>query len=170
MAVYEEQDINAELINEKFPSVASAIIAGAPKLEMPEIDAAFIKDNHPDIAESFVAEGKEAGMADGKVEGAKAEAGRVAEIEAVAMPGYENIVADAKADGTSTAEDVELAIIRKQRESLSNGKAARSTDGANLAAQTAELNAGASGEANELSEEDKAVALMDEAAKNAKGA
>jgi len=137
---------------------------------LPDVVAVFTKQGFEDGKKEGFTSGKEEGLGLGKAEGAKAETERLASIDKVAMAGYEDIVDAAKKDGKSTAEDVELAIIRKQRANISTAGAARSTDGKNLAAQTAELNAGASGGGDEPSDEDKAVALMDEAAQNAKGA
>ncbi len=164
MAVYKDTDINDALISETFPAVAQAIIAEANE-GTPDITAAFITENYPDIAASFVAQGEESG----RTAGAEAEAARITSIDAVAMAGYEDIVATAKSDGKSTANDVKLAIFDAMQKNTASAATARATDGANLAAQTAELT-GASGEVNTLSDDDKAVALMDEAAKNAKGA
>lgn len=85
-----------------------------------------LKAKHPEIAEALIKEGREAGHADGvKVgkeegqkdgklagisEGAQAERDRLAGIDKVAKPGHEKLVAEAKADGKSTAADVALAI------------------------------------------------------------
>ena len=136
------------------------------------LTAEALAESRPDLVAEFQKvgfdHGKEEGLTLGREEGAKAETTRLASIDDVAMAGYESIVADAKADGQSTAEDVELAIIRQQRANLSTASTARSTDGTNLAAQTAELNAG--GSDAELSDEQQADALMDAAAKNSRGA
>lgn len=48
-------------------------------------------------------------------EAASAERTRIAEIDAVALPGYENIVAEAKADPTKNAGSVAMEIIAKQK-------------------------------------------------------
>ena len=148
----------------------SELTAEALTESRPELVAAFEKVGFEKGKTEGFSSGKEEGLKLGKAEGAKAETTRLASIDDVAMSGYEDIVDAAKKDGKSTAEDVELAIIRKQRKNISTAGEARSIDGKNLAAQTAELNAGASGGADEPSDEDEAVALMDEAAKNAKGA
>ena len=148
----------------------SGLTAEALTETRPDLVAEFKKLGFEDGKTEGFTSGKEEGIELGKAEGAKAETERLASIDEVAMAGYEDIVADAKKDGESTAEDVELAIIRKQRTNLSNAGTARGTDAANLAKQTAELNASATGGENELSEEDEAVALMDEAAENVKGA
>ena len=142
------------------------------EMNLSGLTAEALAESRPDLVAEFQKvgfdNGKEEGLTLGREEGAKAETTRLASIDDVAMAGYESIVADAKADGQSTAEDVELAIIRQQRANLSTASTARSTDGTNLAAQTAELNAG--GSDAELSDEQQADALMDAAAKNSRGA
>jgi signal peptide peptidase SppA len=50
-----------------------------------------------------------------RMEGVTAERARIAGIESVAMPGYDALVAAAKADGKSTGADVALAIIAAQK-------------------------------------------------------
>lgn len=169
MAVYKDEDINVALINDKFPRVASAIIAQANE-STPALTAESFKNQYPDLAASFVAEGKDVGIDEGKIAGAKAEAGRVASIEAEAMPGYEDIVAAAKADGKSTAQDVKLAIFDAMKEKSVNAKKARSTDGVNLAKQVVELNADALPNADESAAEKRAAEeRMAKAGKKARG-
>ena len=114
---------------------AEALSEGRPELVAEFEKVGFEKGK----TEGFDA-GKTEGLELGKAEGAKAETERLESIDKVAMSGYEDIVDVAKKDGKSTAEDVELAIIRKQRANLSDQSTARATDGANLAAQVAQLN------------------------------
>ena len=168
MAVYEDKDINVALINDKFPKVASAIIAQANE-GAPALTVEAVRENHPAIADAFMTEGKEAGVAEGKVEGAQAEASRIASIEAVAMAGYENIVASAKADGKSTAQDVKLAIFDAMNEKSASAKKARGTDGDNLAKQTAELNSEATPEQNDDAAAKAAGERMAKAGQKARG-
>lgn len=162
--------LSQQIKNEGDQMDLSGLTAESLTENRPDLVAEFKKMGFEDGKTEGFTSGKEEGLELGKAEGAKAETERLASIDAVAMSGYEDIVDAAKKDGESTAEDVELAIIRKQRANLSNASMARGTDGANLAAQVAELNEGANGEGEEPSDEDQAVALMDEAAKNAKGA
>lgn len=70
--------------------------------EQKPITAEVITAEAPAVAEAFRAEGR--------AQGAQAERERILAIEAAAMPGYESIVAEAKADGKSTAGDVALRI------------------------------------------------------------
>ena len=67
-----------------------------------EIDAKWISEICPDIARHF------------RLEGATAERERIKGIEEAALPGYEQIVAEAKADGKSTESDVALRIVKAE--------------------------------------------------------
>jgi signal peptide peptidase SppA len=69
-----------------------------------EIDARWISKNCPDIADAL------------RGEGAAAERVRVQGIEEAALPGYEQIVAEAKADGKSTGADVALRIVKAEKD------------------------------------------------------
>ncbi|MDA8122253.1 MAG: signal peptide peptidase SppA [Deltaproteobacteria bacterium] len=68
------------------------------------IDSKFISQNAPEIAESF------------RLEGAQAERERIRGIEENALPGHEEIVAEAKKDGKSTGADVALKIVKAENE------------------------------------------------------
>ncbi len=69
-----------------------------------DIDAKWIEKNCPDMARSF------------RLEGAMAERERIKGIEEAALPGYEAIVAEAKADGRSTGADVALKIVKAENQ------------------------------------------------------
>ena len=70
--------------------------------EQKQITAEVVTAEAPAVAEAFRAEGR--------AQGAQAERERILAIEAAALPGYEAIVSEAKADGKSTAGDVALQI------------------------------------------------------------
>lgn len=80
-----------------------------------DITAAYISTNYPAVADALRSEGRTAGHAAGVIEGANKERERILGIEAVALPGYEKVVADAKADGKSTAADVATQIVAAQK-------------------------------------------------------
>lgn len=80
-----------------------------------DITAVYISTNFPAVADALRAEGRQAGEAAGLAAGATKERERILDIEAVALPGYDKIVADAKADGKSTAADVATQIIAAQK-------------------------------------------------------
>ena len=69
-----------------------------------EIDAKWISENCPDIANAL------------RVEGAQAERERIQGIEEHALPGYEAIVAEAKKDGKSTGADVAMRIVKAENQ------------------------------------------------------
>ena len=161
MAMYKDADITADFIQTKFPSVASAIIASAHE-EQPEITADLIRENHPEIAALFVKEGEEKGMK----KGVQAEVERLAAIDAVAMPGYESIVAEAKKDSAKSANDVKLAIFDAMQEKAKNASSARAEDGASLAAKVAELTTQSGDEKSDIKKAEERMAM---AAKKARG-
>jgi signal peptide peptidase SppA len=67
------------------------------------VDAAFLAQHCPDIAEGF------------RKEGADAERQRIQGIEAQLVPGHEAIIGAMKADGKSTAADAALAIVAAEK-------------------------------------------------------
>ncbi len=77
-----------------------------------DITAAYISTNFPSVAEALRADARQAGEADGAIK----ERERILGIEAAALPGYDDIVAAAKADGTSAGADVALKIVAAQKQ------------------------------------------------------
>jgi signal peptide peptidase SppA len=78
---------------------------GSTEIEAQEglaIDAKYLTENCPDIADAF------------RSEGATAERARVQEIDKNALPGHEGIVAEAKKDGKSTGADVAQRIVKAE--------------------------------------------------------
>jgi hypothetical protein len=78
---------------------------GSTEIEAQEglaIDAKYLTENCPDIADAF------------RSEGATAERERVQGIEENALPGHEGIVAEAKKDGKSTGADVAQRIVKAE--------------------------------------------------------
>ncbi len=69
-----------------------------------DIDATWLEKNCPNVADAL------------RNEGAKNERERIRGIEEAALPGYEAIVAEAKADGTSTGADVALKIVKAENQ------------------------------------------------------
>lgn len=93
--------------------------AGA-KDQLPEITAAMVREQFPAVAEELRAEGV-ASVNVAEIEAAAREAGataereRMASIEALAMPGTEELVAQLKADASMTAEKAGLKILEAVR-------------------------------------------------------
>lgn len=76
-----------------------------PKKES-SMDLEKLKAEYPDLVEAIAAEARQ--------EGANAERARIQEIEAIALPGFENLVTAAKADGKTTATDLSVQIVKAQ--------------------------------------------------------
>lgn len=93
-------------------------------LKKEQITADFIKAEFPDIHEAFkqtgFKEGQEKASASAKEEGIKQgkedERNRLLAIEKASLPGYEDLVAKAKADAQMTAEKLALAIVAAEKE------------------------------------------------------
>jgi len=67
------------------------------------IDREYLNANHADLVDTI------------KAEGAESERGRIIAIEDAAIPGHDDIVSAAKADGTTTAADMALQILGAQK-------------------------------------------------------
>lgn len=80
-----------------------------------QITADTVRQNHPDIAETFRKEGYEAGLAEGRKAGAAAERERIAGIDSLTRAGCEKILSEAKADGVSSKADVALRILEQDK-------------------------------------------------------
>lgn len=112
------------------PASAGAGFAGGSNVNMiqkDQITADFIRQDFSHIAQAFTIEGQEQarkealevqekareesrkkGYDEGLAAGAQSERGRILAIESVALPGHEDLVAEAKKDGKSTASDLAL--------------------------------------------------------------
>lgn len=75
--------------------------------ESKPITADVIQAEHPAVAEALIAQGRE--------QGATAERERIRSVEAVALPGYEAIVNEAKFDGKSSGDQVAGRIVAAQK-------------------------------------------------------
>jgi hypothetical protein len=69
-----------------------------------------LRVNHPEVAEVLLAEGR--------AEGAAAERERQRGLQAAAMPGFEALLAAAKADGRTTGPELALRIVAAMRSNL----------------------------------------------------
>lgn len=93
-----------------------------------QITADLIASDHADIADHF------------KALGAEAERKRILDIEAVALPGHDKLVAEMKADGSVTAGDAAQRILAAEQQKLKNANAAIQKSGK----ETEELDSSAS--------------------------
>lgn len=88
------------------------------------MDLEQLKAECPDLVEQISA------MA--RAEGARAERQRISEIEAVALPGFENLIATAKFDGKTTAAELSVQIVKAQMQRKDAISAQRTEDAADL--------------------------------------
>lgn len=175
------ESVIAELSGNFQPAALGGFRSGASSMDkkqagagnnMPEITAAYVAENHPDVAEALRAEGRasvdtEKLVADARADGAKVERERIAEIEALAVPGTEELVAKFKADGSITAERAAVEILKAAKTGGLTAKASGSQHLDTL--QSAEDNltppkAGA-GQEQQPSIEAEVKALLDQARK-----
>lgn len=126
-------------------------------IETSAITADYIAANHPDIAKHFRAEG----TAQGTKDGAKAENDRIAKIDALALPGCDEVIAKAKADPSMTPEA--FAMAQTEHLKAKKGDALKAFQGDDLGAAAPAATAGT--RAGEPSDADKIKALVDSVAK-----
>lgn len=85
--------------------------------DAPEITAAYVAEKFPAVAEELRAQGVasvdlEAVKAEARSQGSKSERDRISAIEALAVPGTEELIAQLKADGSMTAERAAIEILK----------------------------------------------------------
>ena len=104
-----------------------------------QITAAFVKERFPAIAQSLIDEGKtqaEAGNQDavkaefdkGLEQGQTQERDRIMKMDDVALPGYEEMVSKAKADGKTTASELAMQILAVEKQKGSDALATMKAD------------------------------------------
>ena len=88
----------------------------------PEITASYIQSQYPEVAKALADEAYNQGIADGKnateeafQKGIIAERERILAIEKIAIPGHEDLVAKAKADGSMTAENLAMQMVMAEK-------------------------------------------------------
>ncbi len=105
----------------------SRLRASKGNAKMTLISAETIAADHPEVAEALRNEGRaeaqeaarqaghEAGRAEGERAGAEAERSRIAALESAALPGYEAMLEEHKADGSKTDVDLMRAQTAAQK-------------------------------------------------------
>lgn len=96
--------MNASELEQKYPDAVAAIRTETETAVIANMTAEGIKNTAPAV------------WAEIKAAGAQAERDRIADVRANALPGHEDLVAKAEADGKSTGADVAMAIVRAERE------------------------------------------------------
>ncbi len=107
-------------LNQKFSTNKKINFMSKESIERSAITADFIKAEFPDIAEKLAKENSEKIKTETKesafAEGIKSERERILAIEEAALSGHEDLVAQAKKDGSMTAEKLALQIIAREKQ------------------------------------------------------
>lgn len=107
-------------LNQKFSTNKKINFMSKESIERSAITADFIKTEFPDIAEKLAKENSDKIKTETKesafAEGIKSERERILAIEEAALSGHEDLVAQAKKDGSMTAEKLALQIIAREKQ------------------------------------------------------
>lgn len=96
--------------------VISSLTEEAENMDYSSITAVALAEARPDLVAEFKAQGANSvDMAAVRSEAAAAERTRIADIEALAMPGAEQIIADAKADPAATTATTAIKVLTAVR-------------------------------------------------------
>ncbi|MDA9231365.1 S49 family peptidase [Rickettsiales bacterium] len=85
-----------------------------------EITADYIKKEFPDVANAIIQEVSSNIKKEAFADGAKHERDRILAIESAALPGHEDLIAEAKKDSSITAEKLALKIIAAEKNKASD--------------------------------------------------
>jgi len=85
-----------------------------------EITADYIKKEFPDVASAIIEEVSATIKNEAFASGTKHERNRILAIESAALPGHEDLIAEAKKDGSITAEKLALKIIAAEKSKASD--------------------------------------------------
>lgn len=85
-----------------------------------EITADYIKKEFPDVTNTIIQEVSSDIKKEAFADGAKHERDRILAIESTALPGHEDLIAEAKKDGSITAEKLALKIIAAEKNKASD--------------------------------------------------
>ena len=75
------------------------------------MDLTQLKAEHPDTYNKIMNIGREAGLQEGRTQGAQAEADRIKDVEAQLIPGHEKLIAELKADGKTTGAEAAVKVL-----------------------------------------------------------
>lgn len=118
----------------------------------------LLKDNCPEMVADIETAAFNKGTEEGKTAGVKAEAERIAAIDAESMPGHEALITKMKADPTKTAVDAKLAIFDAMKATLKKAGEDRAEDGVNLASTVQDITTTTADDAETKEAEAKAKA------------
>lgn len=117
-----------------------------------------LKEKHPATHKQVFEDGKIEGMVDGEKSGIASENARIAAIEAIKAPGFEDVIAKHKFDTAMTVEKVSAIILQAQEEKRVNAAGAIVDDATELAGKGKGISQ--DDEADIKAEEDAAVKNM----------
>lgn len=87
-------------------------------MNQPQMSVDFLKANYPDVASALFDEGRYQAIAEARSTGAAMERARLQSLNALRGPGTEAMVDAAIADGKTTAQDIAMKIIARQKAQL----------------------------------------------------
>jgi len=89
---------------------------GGKEKVMDKITLELIKEKHPDIAKALMAEGAKAAKDEYVKTGAEAERARIQAVASCTMPGHEALINKLMYDGTTSGGDAALAIVAAEKQ------------------------------------------------------
>lgn len=111
-----------------FENLFSQLSNEVKSMDFASLTVASLTDNRPDlvkaISDQAVASIEKPDLAAIRAEGAEAERKRIAGIEALSMPGAEEVIAAAKADASATPESTAMKVLAAVRENPAAAKPA----------------------------------------------
>lgn len=122
-----------EIFSSLQPAPEAPTPSPEPTKEAVKMDMETLKREHPELYAQITANAAQAAqnaVDRARTEGAAAERDRLSAIDEAAVPGYEELVASAKADPTQSASTLALAIVQRIRAQGASYLAGRASDAA----------------------------------------
>lgn len=101
------------------------------------INREFLNANHASLVAEILAEGRNAGLKEGREQGASAERSRIQDVEAQALPGHEKLIAGLKFDGKTTGPEAAAQVLAAEKQKLAGMRSALREDAPDPAASAA---------------------------------
>jgi capsid assembly protease len=145
-----------------FESAFAALKKEISSMDYSNLTAQALAENRPDLVAEFKAQGvasvDQVDVAAARADAAKTERERILAIQGLAMPGAEDVIAKAIAEGTD--QSTSAVHVLKAVQAKSAGAGAKALENIKGAEQTM-TPPNASGEAGDITDEQKAIAHMD---------
>jgi len=126
------QAMEAGLVDgiEAFPDIIDLAVSAAQRITAKEDGMTLdeLKSKHPELYQAVIAEGKaaadaeaenrgrQAGLADGRTEGAAAERQRIADVRGQLIPGHEALIEEMVADGHTSGPEAAVKVLAAEKE------------------------------------------------------